>query len=521
MAQTIARSAAIIMVVTLVGRVVGLFREMLLANQFGANYLADAYTLGFTIPSTIFLFIPGALNAIFVPSIKSMLVRNRKEEAESLFKKVLSLTVILYLIITIIGMFFSKELVIALSKGEFKGIELQTATLIMQIMWPSAVFIALIGVFQSTLNAHQMFFIPTLSTVVNSIVVCAAYPLLVPFYGIYGVAAGTTIGFAFAAFTMLPAVRREKYPLQIDFKWNTPEMKKIGERFLPIMLGSFVTQIYSFIYPFLASGLGEGKLASLRYANNLYQLPMAIFVAAFTLPIFPYLVEYFTNGQLAKMKASITEGMQYLFILMVPTITAMVVMPDQLVSLIYHFGKHSEFTSASVKLTSTALIYMSAGLFFLAARDLLTRAFYAMEKTKITVIAAIAGIISNILASVVLIPFLGHGGIALGTSVGSLVNMLWLAYYLRKDIGAFIGQPFWITAGKTIAASCIMGVVLYLGTVFTFQSLFIQKVYTLAVIAAGAAAFFAAMVMLREQLAVRIIERFTGKLTRKRLKEEG
>jgi putative peptidoglycan lipid II flippase len=525
MAQTILRSAVVIMIVTLVGRVVGLLRETLLGINFGAHFEADVYRYAFAIPNTIFLFVPGALNAIFVPSIKSMLVQNRQEEARALFRKMLTVTTVIYVIIMVLGMIFSREIIQAMTfmqhdssvvTAQQRMEQLEMGTRMLQIMWPSAMFIALIGVFQATLNAHQQFFIPTLSTVVNSIVVCAAYPLFVPYYGIYGVAIGTTLGFLFAALSMVYSIKKQKYSLRPDFSWNNEEMKKIGERFIPIMLGSLITQVYSFIYPVLASGLGEGRVAALGYANNIYQLPMAIFVAAFTLPIYPYLVEYFTKGELDKMKRSITEGMQYLFILTVPVIVAMAVIPNELASLIYYIGDGGKFDEKANSLTANALLFMGLGLFFLAARDLLTRAFYAMENTKLTVIAAIIGILANIISSLLFIPYLSHGGVALGTSVGSLVNMLVLGFFLRRHIGPFMHREFWITGVKTGVASVIMGAALYAATTFvSFQGVWIQKFYILFLIALGAGIFFAVLVSLREPLAVRIMERFAGKLLKR------
>ncbi|GEN35210.1 murein biosynthesis integral membrane protein MurJ [Aneurinibacillus danicus] len=526
MAQTVLRSAVVIMIVTLVGRVVGLLRETLLADSFGTSFEVDAYRYAFAIPSMIFLFVPGALNAIFVPSIKSMLVNGNREEAQVLFRKMMTVTVSIYFVIMAIGMLFSREIIQLMTfmqngseaiTPEQRAAQLEMGAKLLQWMWPSAVFIALIGVFQATLNAHQQFFIPQLSTVVNSLIVCTAYPLLVPFYGIYGVAMGTTLGFLFAALSMIYALKKERYSLAPDFRWNDTEMKKIGERFIPIMLGSLITQVYTFIYPVLASGLGEGRVAALGYANIVYQLPTAIFVAAFTLPIYPYLVEYFTKGEMGRMKQSITEGMQYLFILMVPVIVAMIVVPDEIVSLLFYTGPDGEFDLTSIDLTATALLYMGLGLFFFAARDLLTRAFYAMENTKLTVIAAVVGILANILSSLMFMTYLSHGGVALGTTTGSLVNMLVLSYFLRKHIGPFIQRTFWVTALKTVIGAAVMGAVLYMATAFvSFHGVWMQKMYILFLIAAGAGLFFAVLVLFREPLALRIIERFAGKIVKRK-----
>lgn len=507
MAETIIRSAVIIMIMTLISRVIGFVRDMFMAHEFGVGFLADAYSLAFTIPNTLFLFIPGALNAVFIPSLKGLLTENNHKDAQQLFRKMITFVTIIYFMIAIFGIIYSKDIVQVLAPT-YDAVQLQTTTQLMQIMWPSAVFISLIGLFQATLNAHQYFFVPMVSTIVNSIVVIAAYPIFVPHYGIYGVAIGTTMGFAFAAFTMIPSVLKKDYSFQPDFRWTNGEMKKIGERFLPIMFGSLITQMTVFIERYLASGLGDGKISSLKYAFTIYQLPMAIFVAAFTLPIFPYLVEYYKKGQMTNLKNSITEGLQYLFILMTPTIFAIVILSPELISFVYQWGGTSAFGENSVLLTSQALIFYSLGLFFLAARDLLTRAFYAMENTKTPVIAAVLSIAVFVASSMILIPFLGHSGIALGTSIGALANMLILAVLLRRNIGAVIGNPFWQTLWKTCLAASIMGGFLFISlSLASLDQLWVHKVFITSLIILGALIFGGIMLALKERKVIDILKK--------------
>lgn len=463
MSRTIVKVAAMLMIMTLLSRVIGFVRELFLAHQFGVGELADAFKLAFNIPNTLFLFIPGALNAVFLPVLKKLLSNSETKLAQKLYHQMFTFLTIIYLLIAVIGMILSKQIVGILAPS-YSGEQLLIATQMMQIMWPSAVFISFIGLFQATLNAHEQFYIPALSGVVNSLIVIAAYPLLVPRYGIHGVAIGTTFGFLGASMTMLPSLLKAKYSFKLDLNWNTPDMRKIGERFIPIMLGSLITQMTVFIETFFATGLDEGKLSSLRYAFTVYQLPMAIFVGAFTLPILPYLVEYFNKGQFNRMRNSLTEAMQYLFILMVPTITLMIIIPEEIIAFVFQWGAGSAFDQEGVRLTSIALTYYSIGLFFLAGRDLLTRAFYAIGNTIVPVVISVVSIGLYVVATYLLIPYMDHGGIALGTSITALCNMMLLAFILHRRIKGFMFPKFWSTAAKTIAASVLMGAVVFVAS---------------------------------------------------------
>lgn len=515
MAKTILRSAMIIMVITLIGRVIGFIRDTLLAHQFGNTFETDAFGVAYSIPYTIFLFVPGALNAIFLPTLKQQITLKEQEKARALFQKMFTVTFLLYFAISVLGFIYSKNIVQLLAPA-YRGDELETATRLMQIMWPSAVFIGLIGMFQSALNAHQQFFFPSLSAVVNSLVVIAAYPLLVPHWGIHGVAVGTTLGFAFAALTMLPSVAKSGYALKPDFHWNTIEMRKIGERFFPIMLGSIVTQMTVFIELYLAVGLGEGKLSSLKRAFTIYQLPIAIFVGAFILPIFPYLVEHFTNKKWDQMKESITEGMRYLFILLVPTIFAFAFIPNEIVSLLYQWGGNSKFNEQDVQWTGVALAFYGLGLFFVALKDLLTRAFYAMENTRIPVIAAILSIGAFTGSSVLLTPYLDHGGIALGTAIGALFHTLFLGILLKNRIGNFILPAFWQTTGKTLLGCALMsGMLLVAKTFLPSDSLMTAKISTICLIGIGAFSFLIAMIAMREPLVLNLMNQAASRFGKK------
>jgi putative peptidoglycan lipid II flippase len=500
MSSFLLRSSVMIMAMTLVARIIGFVRETLLANQFGVTIETDAYKVAFSIPQTLFLFVPGALNAIFLTSLKGLLTEKRSAEAEKLFRQMLTLVTFLYLFIAIAG-YMLAEPITRLIAPSYAGAELAMTVQMMRIMWPSAVFIAWIGLFQAALNAHEDFFWPMLSGVVNSVVVIAAYPLLVPHFGIQGVAIGTTAGFAVAALIMVLPLRRHRYTFGVNIHWNNPEMRSIGERFVPIMVGSSVTQLTIFLEKFLVTPLGEGKVSSLTYANTFFQLPMSIFVSAFALPILPQLVEYNKKKDYDGMKDAIESALQYLLILTVPTTAAMMVIPDALLSLVFQWGESSQFDTNAVRSTGYALFFYSIGLFFLAGRDLFTRAFYAMENTKLPVIAATVSIGFFFVLGKLLTPLFDHGAIALGASLSAVINMLLLGWLLRRRIGAALTVRFWLSLIRSCIAALWMAAlirgVLHLWDL-TDVHWIVQKLIITLMIVVGAVVYGLSMIVLRE-----------------------
>mgnify|MGYP001948519853 FL=1 len=500
MARTLLRSAALIMVMTLLARVIGFVRETLLAHQFGVTFAVDAYKVAYSIPQTLFLFVPGALNAIFLTSVKGLLTERRTADAVKLFRQMLTLVTLLYLALAVLGYLFA-EPITRLIAPTYTGAELELTVRMMRIMWPAAVFIALIGLFQATLNAHEDFFWPMLGGILNSVIVIAAYPLLVPGLGIRGVAIGTTLGFAAAALIMVYPLRKHRYSFRPSMAWNNAEMRSIGERFVPIMIGSSVTQLTVFLEKFMVTPLGEGKVSSLNYANTFFQLPMSIFVSAFALPILPYLVEYYKKKDMSRMKESLESSLQYLLILIIPVTAAMLVIPEPLLSLIYQWGTSSQFDAHALHLTGYALFFYSFGLMFLAGRDLFTRAFYAMENTKLPVFVAVFSIGVFFVAGMALTRTFDHGGIALGASISAATNMLLLGWLLRRRIGSMLSRRFWITLLRTSIASAIMAVivrsVLYLWSWGEVHWI-VYKAAVIFAICLGAAIYGLMLVALRE-----------------------
>lgn len=458
MSKTLLKSAVFIMIITLVGRVMGLVRNIFVNYQFGTTTESSAYFLAFTIPSAIFAFVPGALNAIFIPSLKKLVIDGKREEAKQLTQKLLTLTLLLSLIICIIGWIWAEPIISFIAPESSEELKILAAHLL-RWMLPSILFIMLIGVFSSTLNVHNSFVLPNVGTIINSLILIAVLFIFVPVLGIYALALGTTLGFAGAALIMLPKVYLEKYTLRPNWHWNDPELKKIGERFLPIMLGSFITSINEFIEKFLVSGYGDDKIAVLVNAKTIYQVPMAVFVTAFAMPLFPLLVEYLRHKDLENTKATIEKGLSYLLILMIPTTVGICLLSQELVSVLYQRGK---FDQTSTELTAFALLFFTLGLYPLAVRDLLTRAFYALENTVIPVLAGILQILMYVVGSYLFMPLLGYAAAAMGWTVGAICNVILLWIILQRKIGNFVSRFFMMTALKALGASAVMGAALFL-----------------------------------------------------------
>lgn len=496
--MSLIKTASMIVVLTLIGRLLGFFRSVYVSNLYGTGMEADAFNIAATIPLTLFLVIPGAVNAVLIPTMRGLLEKERN--TDELYHKMMSIILGVFAFLAAAGVAFSHEMAAMFG---LTGEKLDLTAEMLQWMWPSAIFIGLTGLWSSICNAHQHFFTPTLGTVANGAIVILSMYVLVPLYGPNGLAIATSLGYLAAMLTMLPTLRRFGYHHRLSFAWRDDDaLKGMGERVIPILIGAVVAQATTFLERGFAEGVGTGVVSALANANQIVQMPMAIFVGAFTLPLFPLLASHVKRGEMNEMKQILQKGLAYLLILLLPVTVGLALYAEPIVRLAFERGA---FDETSVALTAWALPFYALGLYFLAARDLVTRAFYALENTRTPVMIGAIGIGVYVVANLLFIPWLGHGGIALANAVSAFSQALLLFLMLWKSVGLPVQASFLKTMGKTLLACGIMGGAILLAD--PWLSLMPLWVYLPIGIAGAASLYVAAMAALREPLVAELLQK--------------
>jgi putative peptidoglycan lipid II flippase len=507
MSNFLIKSTMIIVAVTMVGRLLGFFRNIFITNEFGPGLETDAYFMAFTIPFTLFLVVPGAVNAVLIPTMKGLLGEEQSKRRNELFQKTLTSASLLFALLSIAGMIWAEETV-ALLAGGFAPEKQQLTVELLQIMMPSVFFIGIIAVLSSILNSHHEFFAPSLGTVINSVLVIVSIYLLVPIWGVHGIAWGTTFGFAaFALYLISPVIKR-KYSL----KWSSPFSTKdtllrgMGERFVPIMFGAVISQLYLLLERFLVAGLGDQKLTALVLANSIVQLPIAIFAGALAVPLFPLLSEYVKKNQMSSMKAIMGKGLLYQYHVLLPATIGLILLAEEIVRLFY--AHSAAFTDQDVALTSWAMIFYSIGMVGWAGRDMLTRAFYAVDNTKTPVIVGGVSLVAYIVFAWIFIPIFNHGGIAFAFSLASFFHLFLQAFLLRRQIGALFSNGFYISLVKGIVAGLAMSgcVVLLKDLTEAWKWLQVPFIALIAGIV-----YFGLLILFKEQLIKELGQKFAAR----------
>lgn len=453
--RNIFSAVAVVMVATFLGRFLGFFREVFMAGNFTPAQV-DVYVVGYTIPWLLGLGIAGTIAAAFIPIYSEQLLHQGQRAAGRLTSSVINLTVLAMGLLTI-AIFFGAEQVVGMVAPGFSPERQQLAAKLLQIMVPSIVFVSVSGFFSGLANAHQHFLTPALAPAVTNVAVIGGIVLLGAHFGLIGVAVGFLAGSLGGMLIQWPFVRKTGYRHQFIVKMADPAVRKIWLLAVPVMIGSSIGYINVFIDRFLASNLPEGSIAYLNFGNTVMQLPLALFAVALVTPLFPLMSSISARKAWLEMSSVLNRGIGINTFLLTPLSVGMVLLAYPLIQVIYERGA---FTPESTAATSVAFIYYSIGLMPIAIRDLLIKGFYAMQDTSTPVKVSLLTVVVNFGLSVLLVRLMGHGGIALATTLANSFSLLCLMVVLRRRLPDWRLSSLAVPVFKIFAATGVMAAVL-------------------------------------------------------------
>jgi putative peptidoglycan lipid II flippase len=430
----IARYAGIVIIATIFCRILGLGREIVISNRFGAGVETDAFFIAFMIPNLLRSFLgEGALNSAFIPIFADHLTNHDRKKAEYFASNVLNILIIILIIVVVLGIWGAPLLIDIIAIGFKNNIyKYQLAINLTRIMFPYIGFVAVAALFMGILNSYNHFLIPALSPAMLNISVIVFALTLSYKYGIFSIAWGVILGGLGQALIQAPVLIRKKikYSFVVDF--NDPGTKKLLKLLIPAMIGLAITEINVVVDRTIASTLIDGSISALYYSNRLVQFPLGVFGIAISIAIFPTLAKQTAKNNITEFKKSLLFGLRILLFFTVPSAVGLIVLKDSMIRLIY---EHGTFNRVATNMTANALLYYSIGLFAYACVRLITMSFYALKDTKTPVRIGIYIVLINIALDLILVRYLAHSGLALATSVAAIINLIILLKVLQDKIG--------------------------------------------------------------------------------------
>ena len=426
------KTISMVMILTLLGKVMGLYRDHLLAVHYGMGMEANAFYTASRIPRVFFdAVFASAISACFIPVFSEYLTKEGKEKAFSFSRSFLTVMGILTAVLSLVGMGFSGALVELFADGY----DAQTAALatdLTRIMFPTVFFtgiaFSLVGILQSL----DEFKIPALMSVVSNAVVILYYLFFDRTFGIYGLAVAFLVGWLLQAVVQVPPLRRLDFSYRPGWEFRSEGMKKVFALMGPVMVSTWVQPINLTINSKFGSRLYEGAgVSAIEYATNLYLVIAGVFILSVTNVIFPKLSRLSADGQGNALRDTVRQTLHSSLFFVLPMSAGLMVVSRPLISFLYGGGAFDEF---SVEITSGALRLVSLGMAGYAVQNILSRVYFARQNGRVPLITGGVSILVNVALCMALTDSMQVNGLAAASAVSATVyGLLLLIPLVRED----------------------------------------------------------------------------------------
>lgn len=462
----IVRAAGTVMVATILARLLGLARQMIVGQLFGTTIAMDAFAAANVVTETLYLVVAGgALASAFIPVFTGLLARDDRPGAWRLASQLANLIFLVVTILSLLTALFAAPVVSRLLAPQMPaGGQALTAELL-RIMLLATVIFSVSGLLMGILNAHQHFWLPAIAPVFYNLGIIGGTLLLSPSLGIHGVAIGVVAGAAMHLAVQLPGLRGRDASYTFSLGLQNPAARQVIRLMGPRVLGLAVTRVNFWVNTNLASAFGEGAVSALDYAMRIMLLPLGVVAQAVGIAAFPTFSELVARGDLATVRRTLASTLRGVLYLALPATVGLLVLRVPIIRLLFERG---EFTSRSTISVAWAVAFYAVGLLGHAGLEIVVRAFYALHDTKTPVGVGSVAMVLNVILSITLsrlfdaVGWMPHGGLALANSLATIVEALWLLWLLRGRLGGIEGR--WLLNGllQSGLASAGMGAVIWL-----------------------------------------------------------
>jgi putative peptidoglycan lipid II flippase len=499
--RRIASAATLILVAYGLSRVMGYGREVVIAHTFGTSHTLDNYRVAFGVPDLLFnLLLAGAISSAFIPVLSEHLATGHVERARQIAQRVLNAALLILTagaaILFVIAPFYVSWIAFGYTAHDHAQITILTRILLLQ-----PIFLGAGGLVIGVLTAYQRFLAQALAPLFYNGAIIAAAAVFAPRFGVVALAWGVVAGAILHLGVQLPSLWQTGWRPSPVLGLDDPGVRKVGRLMFPIALGLAATQVNVFVDTVLGTQLPYGRVAALRYADTVAQVPLGTFSQALAFVLFPFLARDAAVGAMDSIRRRTSLALRLNIFALVPASAGLAVLSLPIVVLLF---QHGAFNHESAQQTALALVFFSFGLSGQAATALLVRVFYALQDVIVPLRISAVVVVVNLAVNVVLVRTpLQQGGLALGTSIAATLNAVLLGAVLRRRLNGLDGRAIAATAERTVLAAGLTALVawaigqLWLPGPPRFDVAHVGAV--LAAIAAGATTYAAAQAFLKSE----------------------
>ncbi len=453
--KSLLSTAAVMTVMILLSKIFGLLRDILVASAYGTTAPAVAYEAASRLPILLFdLVLGGVVSAAFIPIFSEILVKDGKNAAMRYAAAYVNVISLFTGAITLIGVLFSSPLIRLLAPDLPPETHAMAADLT-KLLFPMVICTGLAYAFVGILQSLGEFFIPALISLVSNTIMVLYLVFIGDRFGVTGLAVAMLIGWAAQAVVQIPKLIRFGFRPSLKAGLFIKDVHRSLRLALPILIGTWTQPICSLMNTRFASALEEGRaITALGYANRLYTILVGVFSFVATNLLFPYFSRADAQGDGTGSRKLMHTSLKTLSFIIAPIAAGLAVLAEPICAILYERG---EFTPADTALCAEALRAFAVGMLFLAANEVLTKAFFAQKKPVLPMISSLAAMAANIGFVILLAPH-GISGIALASGLAVAVQCLLNAALMKKHTGGTLPPADLFDLVKSVLAAALMAV---------------------------------------------------------------
>lgn len=469
MSAKLLKSGLIVSFMTLISRVLGLVRDVVVANFIGAGAAADVFFFANRIPNFLRrLFAEGAFSQAFVPVLAEVKAKHGDDAVRELLAKVAGSLGIVVTVVTLFGVIASPLVAMLFGMGWFvewlndgpDAHKFELASLMLKITFPYLWFISLVALSGAVLNTYNRFAVAAFTPVFLNIAIiaCAVYMAPTLDEPAMALAWGVFIGGVVQLLFQLPFLAKAGLLVWPRWGWRDENVTKIRKLMLPALFGVSVSQINLLLDTVIASFLLTGAVSWLYYSDRLIEFPLGLFGIAIATVILPNLSRHHASANTARFSQTLDWSLRFVALFGIPAMAGLIVLSQPIIALLFMRG---EFSQNDVLMVSYSLIAYSTGLLSYMLIKVLAPGFYARQDIKTPVRIGIIAMVANMVFNLLLAPFLSYVGLALATAMSASLNAF-LLYRGLKLAGVYqLSKTSQVFLLKLVLASSLMAALLY------------------------------------------------------------
>ncbi len=422
--KKISIASFIMMSSVFLSRVIGIFREAIIAHIGGATGAVDAYLVAFLIPDILnHIVASGFLSITFIPIFSHYLSTNEEEKGWEVFSIILTCFGSLLLLLIIIASVFTPEFIKIVAPGINEPALVKSAIRMTRIIMPAQFFFFAGGLLMAVQFSKERFFLPALAPLFYNIGIIAGGIFLGSWLGIEGFSWGVLLGAFFGNFALqCLGARKVGMKFKLSFALTHPDLKKYFLLTLPLIIG--LTMVFSseFFFKFFGSFMPRGDLACLNFAFRVMMIPAGFFGQAIGMAMYPFMAKLIVENKISESN-SLLNNILRLISLVIPFSVLMMVLRHEIIFILFQHGK---FDAAATELASQILIFFLIGVFAFSAQTVVVRGYYAMGNTIFPAVFMTAAVLLSVPLYFFAMHTMGARGIAMAVSLSAIFQVILL-----------------------------------------------------------------------------------------------